>query len=193
MLTKTFLYVIIYAYKIRLETEVKFTLVPEYKFDRFDLISPEFLVSLGARGVLLDIDNTLEPYEHPNPGEHVLAWLKSLDGVGIRYAIVSNNNKDRVELFNKDIGMPAYSKAGKPFKKNLLRAMADIGTDATETVFIGDQILTDVWAAHNAGIRAILVPPINDRRDPLTRFKRLLEKPIHRKYEKLRKKSGGDI
>ena len=84
---------------------MKFTLVPEYKFDRFDLISPEFLVSLGARGVLLDIDNTLEPYEHPNPGEHVLAWLKSLDGVGIRYAIVSNNNKDRVELFNKDIGI----------------------------------------------------------------------------------------
>jgi hypothetical protein len=65
-----------------------------------------------------------------------------------------------------------------------LKAMADIGTAKENTIFIGDQILTDVWAAHNAGIRAILVPPINDRKDPLTKFKRVLEKPILKKYEK---------
>ena len=80
--------------------------------------------------------------------------------------------------------MPAYAKAGKPFKKNLLRAMNDIETDREHTIFIGDQILTDVWAAHNAGIRAILVPPINDKKDLFTKFKRLLEKPILKKYEK---------
>jgi predicted HAD superfamily phosphohydrolase YqeG len=84
--------------------------------------------------------------------------------------------------------MPAYAKAGKPFKKNLLRAMKDIETDREHTIFIGDQILTDVWAAHNAGIRAILVPPINDKKDLLTKFKRLLERPILRKYEKGNKK-----
>ena len=52
---------------------------------------------------------------------------------------------------------------------------------------MGDQILTDVWAAHNAGIRAILVPPINDRRDILTKFKRVLEKPIQKKYDRIHK------
>ncbi len=170
-----------------MEQNVKFTLVPEYKFDTFDMASAEFLLSIGAKGVLLDIDNTLEPYEHPQPGEHVIAWLKSLSDAGIKTAIVSNNNRARVDLFNKDIGMPAYANAGKPFKKNLLRAMADIGTTRENTVFIGDQILTDVFAAHNAGIRAILVPPINDKRDPFTRFKRLLEIPIQKKYDRIRK------
>ena len=163
---------------------MKFTLVPEYRFERFDDVTAEFLLSIGVRGVLLDIDNTIEPYEHPLPGEHVLRWLESLSAVGIKTAIVSNNNRDRVDTFNKSIGMPAYAKAGKPFKKNLLRAMSDIGTARENTIFIGDQILTDVWAAHNAGIRAIVVPPIKDRRDPLTRFKRLLEKPILKRYEK---------
>lgn len=163
---------------------MKFTLVPEYKFNTFDEVRPEFLVSIGVRGVLLDIDNTLEPYEHPLPGEHVLRWLSNLSDVGIKTAIVSNNDADRVDLFNREIGMPAYSKAGKPFAKNLKNAMADIGTDKENTIFIGDQILTDVWAAHNAGIRAIVVPPINDRKDALTRFKRVLEKPILRLYEK---------
>ena len=167
---------------------MKFTLVPEYKFESFDMVSADFLVSIGVHGVLLDIDNTLEPYEHPIPGEHVMRWLQSLADKGIKAAIVSNNNLKRVSLFNKDIGMPAYAKAAKPFKKNLLRAMADIGTTKDDTIFIGDQILTDVWAAHNAGIRAILVPPINDKRDPFTRFKRLLEIPIQKKYNKINKK-----
>ena len=62
--------------------------------------------------------------------------------------------------------------------------MADIGVDKESCIFIGDQILTDVWAAHNAGIRAILLPPINDKKDPLTRFKRLIEKPILKRYKK---------
>lgn len=166
---------------------MKFTLVPEYKFDKFDDVTAEFLVSLGIKGVLLDIDNTLEPYEHALPGEHVHLWLKSLSDNGIRTAIVSNNNRERVELFNKGIGMPAYAKAGKPFKNNILKAMSDIGTDSSNTAFIGDQILTDVLAAHNAGLLAILVPPINDKRDIFTRFKRWLEKPIQKKYDRKRK------
>ena len=163
---------------------MKFTLVPEYTFDTFDQVRAEFLVSIGVKGVLLDIDNTLEPYEHDLPGEHVIRWLASLNEVGIRTAIVSNNDKERVELFNRSIGMPAYAKAGKPFKKNLISAMVDIGTNKENTIFIGDQVLTDVWAAHNAGIRAILVPPINDKKDLFTKSKRLIEIAILKSHMK---------
>ena len=163
---------------------MKFTLVPEYRFERFNDVTAEFLLSIGVKGVLIDIDNTMEPYEHPVPSDHVVAWLNSLHKAGIRTAIVSNNERERVKIFNNNLGMPAYAKAGKPFKKNLIRAMSDINTDRENTIFIGDQILTDVWAAHNAGIRAILVPPINDKKDLFTKFKRLLERPILRKYEK---------
>ena len=159
-------------------------LVPDYIFKTFDVASADFLVSIGVNAVILDIDNTLEPYEHPTPGAHVIAWLESLKAVGIKTAIVSNNGWERVNLFNKDIGMPAIARAKKPFKTNVLRAMELLSADKEHTVFIGDQILTDVLAAHNAGIRAILVPPINDRRDTFTKFKRLLEKPFIKKYEK---------
>ncbi len=167
---------------------MKFTFVPEYRFDSFDEATAEFLISIGVRGVLLDIDNTLEPYEHPTPGDHVIKWIDSLCEAGIATAIVSNNNQERLDIFNKNIGMPGFAKAGKPFPKNLYRAMEILGTNKENTIFIGDQILTDVWAAHNAGIRAILVPPINDRRDLLTRFKRVLEKPIQRKYDRIHRK-----
>ena len=165
-----------------------FTFVPDYRFEKFDDITADFLISIGINGVLLDIDNTLEPYENAHPGERVVNWLKSLALNGIKAAIVSNNDRERVELFNKELGLPAYYKAKKPFKKNILLAMNDIGTLPKETVFIGDQVFTDVWAARNAGLAAILVPPINDKRDILTKFKRLLERPVLSKYEKRKKR-----
>jgi HAD superfamily phosphatase (TIGR01668 family) len=141
-------------------------------------------LSLGIKGIILDIDNTLEPYENPLPTKKVVQWFLELDKAGIKSAFVSNNNRERVELFNSELKRIAYSKAGKPFKKNLLLAMRDMGTDRSNTILMGDQIFTDVWAAHNAGIKAILVPPIKDKTDPFTRFKRLLERPILKKYER---------
>ena len=159
-----------------------FTFVPEYIFETFDAVTPKFLESIGIKGVILDIDNTLEPYENLMPGHQVVDWLRSLWNAGIKTAIVSNNNRERVEKFNSELQMPAYYKAAKPFKRNLLRAMTQMGTDAGSTLLIGDQVFTDVWAAHNAKIPAILVPPIKDKRDAFTRFKRLLERPVIKKY-----------
>ena len=164
------------------------TLVPEYYFPNFEHATPEFLLSLGVKGIILDIDNTLEPYERSAPGEHVLRWFEMLDNAGISAAFVSNNDKERVELFNKYLNLPAYYKAGKPFVKNLKAAMLDMGTDKTNTILMGDQIFTDVLAAHLAGIPAILVPPINDKKDLLTRSKRALEIPVLRKYERRKNK-----
>ena len=158
--------------------------VPEYYFKTFDMASAEFLESIGIKGIVLDVDNTLEPYENPLPGDHVVAWLRSLESKGIKAAIVSNNGGERINLFNGNLRLPAYYKAKKPFKTNVLNAMRDMGTDSTNTILMGDQVFTDVWAAHNAGIRAILVPPIKDKTDPLTKFKRLLEIPILNKYRK---------
>ena len=52
-----------------------------------------------------------------------------------------------------------------------------------------DQIFTDVWAGRNVGIRCIVVPPIKDKTDGFTRFKRLLERPILRYYRKHHKEA----
>ena len=158
--------------------------VPDYRFEKFDMVTADFLAQQGIKGVILDIDNTLEPYENATPGEQVLTWFDELKTAGIKAAFVSNNGAKRVELFNKDLGLPAYYKAGKPFKKNVLNALSDMGVSADEAILMGDQVFTDVWAARNAGVRAILVPPIKDKRDLITRAKRILERPVIKKYKK---------
>ena len=163
---------------------MKNPLMPDYMFRTFDEITPAFLTELGIKAILADIDNTLAPYEQPEPDECIKNWIASLAEAGISIAFVSNNDWDRVELFNRTLGVPAYAKSGKPFKKNLVKAMADLGGSLDTTVMLGDQLLTDALAGHNLGVKCLIVPPIRDKKNAFFRFKRWLEKPVVRKFKK---------
>ena len=163
---------------------MKHPMMPDYMFPAFDRVTPDFLRSLGVTAVLADIDNTLAPYEQAEPDERIRGWIASLAAAGIGIAFVSNNNWERVELFNRTLGVPAYAKSGKPFKKNLVKAMNDLGGTRETTVMLGDQLLTDALAGHNLGVKCIIVPPIRDKKSAFFRFKRWLEKPTVRRFKR---------
>lgn len=159
-------------------------MTPDYMFRTYREITPEFLQGLGVKAVLSDVDNTLAPYEQAEPDEAIKGWIASLAAAGIQIAFISNNDAERIDLFNATLGVPAYAKSGKPFKKTLLRAMADMGVDKSNTVMLGDQLLTDAWAGNAAGIPVIIVPPIKDKLNLFFRFKRWLEKPTVKRFKK---------
>lgn len=159
-------------------------LTPDAMFRTYDEITPEWLRDHGIRAIISDIDNTLAPYEQPEPDDKIRAWLCSLSEAGITVALVSNNEQGRVELFNRTLGLTAYHKSGKPFKKYLVRAMADMGSDRHNTAILGDQLLTDALAGKHIGLRALIVPPIRDKRDLFTRFKRVCERPVIKRFKK---------
>lgn len=159
-------------------------LMPDYMFQKYDDVTPEFLSDIGVRALIIDIDNTLAPYEQPQPDERLLAWIESMKKSGVGMTLMSNNDRRRVELFNRDIKLPAYYKSGKPLSKNLKRAMANMGSDKTNTAVLGDQLLTDALAGNLLGLRAIIVPPIKDKTSLFFRFKRLCERPAVKKFKK---------
>ena len=163
---------------------MKNPMMPDYMFRAFDEITPAFLASLGVKAILADIDNTLAPYEQPEPDERIKDWIASLAEAGIGIAFVSNNDWERVELFNRTLGVPAYAKSGKPFKKNLVKAMNDLGGTLDTTVMLGDQLLTDALAGHNLGVKCLIVPPIRDKKNAFFRFKRWLEKPVVKRFKR---------
>lgn len=163
-------------------------LMPDALFDHYYDLTPAYLLQCGVRVLLLDIDNTLVPYEQPVPDSALRAWLGALADAGIAVAFVSNNHADRVTLFNRELGLPAYPDAKKPLKRTVLHVLHDLGASRGEAAIMGDQIFTDVYAAKRVGMRAYLVPPIRDKRDWLTRCKRLLEKPIIKRYQKKNRK-----
>ena len=158
--------------------------IPDYYFDTYKDVTPEFLTSVGIKFLLIDIDNTLAPYEVAEPDDNHRTWFSAMAEAGIRCALISNNHADRVELFNKTLGLPAYPDSHKPSGKYLKLAMAAMGADPASTTTFGDQIFTDVLAGKKAGLRAILVPPIKDKTSLFFKTKRLLEKPFLRAYRK---------
>lgn len=65
-----------------------------------------------------------------------------------------------------------------------------MGTDTTNTLYIGDQIFTDVWGAKRCGIPNILVAPIHPKEEIQIVLKRYLERIVLRSYEKHRRRQG---
>lgn len=157
-------------------------LTPDYMFGHYYEITPAFLQSIGVRALLIDIDNTLAPYEQPDPDERIRAWFAGLAEAGISVALVSNNHAPRVERFNKDLGLLAFPDSKKPCRKTLELAMKTLGVTHAETAMLGDQLLTDAYAGKHIGLRALIVPPIHDKTNLFFRFKRLCERPFIRKF-----------
>ncbi len=164
-------------------------LMPDFFFDTFRGVTVDFLRKEGIRFLLVDIDNTLAPYEEALPSDQVVAWVKALREDGVALAFVSNNHKKRVALFARELGVPAFADCRKPLRRRPLAIMAEIGASREQTATLGDQIFTDVWCARALGVRAILVPPIRDKNTLFFRFKRLLERPVLRRYHK---RHGGE-
>ena len=152
--------------------------LPDYMFDKFSDITPEFLQSIGVRTVLVDIDNTLAPYEAPDPNARVIKWFDDLKAVGINAALMSNNDATRVRRLNQSLHLPAYFDCKKPSVKSYLDVLARLKCDRADTCVIGDQIFTDVLVGKRLGLRAILVPPIRDKKTFFFKFKRFCEKPF---------------
>ena len=163
------------------------TLLPDEMYPTFRDVTPEHLLSLGIKYIFSDIDNTLATYDDPTPPEDVAEWCRGMNDAGIQIAFVSNNNEERVSLFNRDFGYVAYSKAGKPLTGKLKRAMADLGATRESSVLLGDQLLTDAAAGNRAGMYVIIVPPIKDKTSAFFRFKRWIEKPYVKKFQKINK------
>jgi HAD superfamily phosphatase (TIGR01668 family) len=159
-------------------------LMPDRILPTYRDVTPQLCRELGIRAILSDIDNTLAPYEQAKSDEEIRTWLRELNEAGISIALISNNHADRVELFNSDLGLIAYPDAGKPFGKCLRRAMTALGSDPSNTAMLGDQLLTDALAGHLQHLKVLIVPPIRDKRTAFVRFKRMLERPVIRRYYK---------
>ncbi len=163
-------------------------LMPDMMPGHFYEVTPEIVKSMGGEALICDIDNTLVTYDDPEPTEQVLNWIADMNNAGITVSFVSNNDWDRVKLFNEKLGFVAYAKSGKPSTKNLKAACRDLGIDKSKAVLLGDQLLTDCAAAKRFGIKAIIVPPIKDKTTLFFKSKRLIEKPYVAKFKRMNKK-----
>ena len=146
----------------------------------------EEMYNKGYRGVLFDIDNTLVPHGAP-ADERAIALFRRLKEIGFQTCLISNNKEPRVKSFCEQVGSPYIYKAGKPLPKGYLEGIRKMGIKKQNTIFVGDQIFTDVFGAKRAEVYTILVKPIHPKEEIQIVLKRYLEKIVlffYFRYEK---------
>lgn len=141
----------------------------------------------GYRGVIFDVDNTLVPHNAPADARarELFARLK---GLGFSSCLLSNNKEPRVKLFSQAVHTQYIFKAGKPSVRGYEAAMEKMGTTRKNTLFVGDQLFTDIYGANRTGLYTVLVKPIHPKEEIQIVLKRYLERIVLYFYGRRRKK-----
>lgn len=160
---------------------------PDEYLDSAYAIDFDKMYRKGYRGVIFDIDNTLVPHGAP-ADDRAKAFFAHLKGLGFQCCLLSNNQRPRVEMFNEEIQVYFIENAHKPSVKNYRKAMELMKTDLNSTLFVGDQLFTDVYGARRTGIYSILVKPIHPKEEIQIVLKRYLEKIVLFFYMRREKK-----
>ena len=152
-------------------------LYPDTYLDSIDDIDFEMYYKKGIRGIVSDIDNTLVPHGAP-ADEHIIKVFEKIHGMGIDTCLISNNKKLRVEPFAKAVNSKFIYDSHKPSRESYKKAMELMNTDKESTLFIGDQIFTDIWGANRTGIETVMLKQIDKKEEIQIILKRIPEKLI---------------
>ena len=101
--------------------------IPEYVTENIYTITPFLLAARGYRGVVFDLDNTVAPYEHLQPDKATQDYFAALAEAGVQPALVSNNRRERIELFNERLGVFIVADAQKPSPRGVHRCIEAFG------------------------------------------------------------------
>ena len=148
----------------------------DYKDSTYE-INFEKYYEMGYRGVLFDIDNTLVMHG-ADADQKAEKLFKRLKEMGFATCLISNNKEERVRTFAEKVGAPYIYDAHKPSTEGYNKAREIIGTDVNETIFVGDQVFTDVFGGNRASLYTILVRPIHHKEEIQIVLKRYIEKPV---------------
>ncbi|MFB9770636.1 YqeG family HAD IIIA-type phosphatase [Lactiplantibacillus modestisalitolerans] len=141
-------------------------------------VTPAQLRAQGIKAVFADLDNTLIAWNNPDGTPELKKWLHALQDAGIPLVVVSNNSETRIAKALETLELPFVSRALKPLPWGIGKARRRLGLHKNEVVMVGDQYITDMWAAHLAGVASILVRPIVTTDAWNTRINRFFERFI---------------
>ena len=152
---------------------------PTLQAPSLDQISVDQLNRDGIKGLIIDLDNTMTPWNDVEVGPKVAQWFIRVKAAGISACVVSNNSKrERVAIVAELLDIPFVFGATKPRGRAFRSGMELLGTGHKDTAVIGDQLFTDILGGNRLGLYTILVTPINDHEFIGTRVVRRMEKVL---------------
>lgn len=98
--------------------------------------------------------------------------------MGFTTLLLSNNNRERIMRFAKNINTLYIEEAGKPHPDCYLKAVEKMGLHNDEVLVIGDQLFTDIFGANRSHLPSILVKYIGFYKKEKKGIRRNLEKIV---------------
>ncbi len=151
---------------------------PDLCLDSIFDLDPEHLKSIGIKGIITDMDNTLVSWSDRTVCPRLAKWLKALKESGFKMFIVSNNSRERGGEIARELDLPAIWYAVKPSRRSFRKAIKSMNLRPEDVAVVGDQLFTDVLGGNRLGLYTILVNPICEKEFIWTRLIRLLERII---------------
>ncbi|MGL5512638.1 MAG: YqeG family HAD IIIA-type phosphatase [Sporomusa sp.] len=139
-------------------------------------IDLDMLKRRGIRGIILDLDNTIIPWNSPDLCPNMRNWLSQLEGHGLKLCLVSNNKEKRVSQIAAQCGAPFIARALKPFPTGFRQAVNTMALDPVQVAVVGDQLFTDMLGGNRLGLFTIWVKPLTTQEFFGTKITRQLEK-----------------
>ena len=117
---------------------------------------------------------------------------KKLKEIGFRIYILSNNHQKRTKLYTTTFLVDGYLVlARKPFVYKIRPFLKKENIEITNTILIGDQLLTDIKCANKLGLDSVLVKSISRKSEKwYTRINRLREKRVINNIAKVDKEKA---
>ncbi len=152
---------------------------PNFIFNEFTNITPDFLSKNNINALLLDVDNTLT-VEHKSKvlRSGAEAWFMQMKKNGTKLIVLSNAKSKRAKVFADSIGLNVVGMSAKPLPFGYLKAVNNLGVKRKNAAMVGDQIFTDTLGANLLGIKTILVTDITPEEPLSFKIRRKLEKKI---------------
>ena len=140
------------------------------------------LKKMSKKYLFFDLDNTIISYLQNKPTKENKILFDKLKKMGFEVFIFSNSPSNRLEPFEKELNVKAFSGSMKPLKKGYKKVLNMYDKD--KCVFIGDQIMTDVIGAKRNGLYVIFIDRINNKEPIYTKFWRFFEFFVLKRYER---------
>ncbi|NLZ61729.1 MAG: YqeG family HAD IIIA-type phosphatase [Acholeplasmataceae bacterium] len=157
----------------------------DYQKSVFD-IDYRALQEKGVKLLMIDLDNTLIPYDESEPNDDIRNLFAHLKEMGFKIIVISNSRKKRVEAFANALSVKFVSNAMKPLRCGFRRAQALYpAIKETEVAVIGDQFMTDVLGGNRCHYLVVVVDAIKRQVEKwYTRINRRLEKRVLSRIKK---------
>jgi uncharacterized protein len=123
-------------------------------------LTPEILDQHQIQGLVLDVDDTIVPIGSRLVQPELALWIDQIRQIGPLCLVTNNPSQVRISSIANSLSLPYFLSAGKPSRRKLRQAVADMQLAPAQVAMVGDRVFTDVLAGNRLGMFTILIEPM---------------------------------